>query len=84
VANPLPEAAQLDPPLHERLVADALSAAESASVRGKEITPFLLEYIHERTEHASVSVNLEIVSGNCALAAEIARAWSELRHSDAP
>ena len=76
VANPLPEAAQLDPALHDRLLADALAAAQAGSVRGKEITPFLLDYIHEHTDHASVDVNLEIVRRNCRLGAEIARAWS--------
>jgi pseudouridine-5'-phosphate glycosidase len=79
VANPVPQEAQLDPALHDRLLADGLDAAEAASVRGKDITPFLLEYIHQHTDHASVAVNLEIVRGNCALAAEIARAWSELQ-----
>ena len=82
VANPLPEGAQLDPALHDRLLAAALDAADSASVRGKEITPFLLEYIHEHTERTSVAVNLEIVRGNCRLAAEIARSWSALQAED--
>ena len=81
VANPLPEPAQLDPALHDRLLADALDAAEAASVRGKEITPFLLEYIHEHTDRTSVAVNLEIVGGNCKLGAEIARAWSAVQQS---
>ena len=36
-------------------------------MRGKEITPFLLDYIHRHTDGASVAVNLEIVRGNCAL-----------------
>ena len=76
VANPLPESAQLDPELHDRLISEALTAADAASVRGKEITPFLLDYIHEHTGRRSVEVNLEIVRGNCRLAAEIARAWS--------
>jgi pseudouridylate synthase len=75
VANPLPEAAQLDPVTHDRLLAEALEAAEAASVRGKEITPFLLDYIHEHTDRESVAVNLEIVRGNCRLGAEIARSW---------
>ncbi len=75
VANPLPESAQLDPALHDRLLGDALEAAEAASVRGKDITPFLLEYIHEHTGRASVAVNLDIVRGNCRLGADIARAW---------
>jgi pseudouridine-5'-phosphate glycosidase len=76
VANPLPVTAQLDPVLHDRLLAEALGAAEAAAVRGKAITPFLLDYVHEHTDRASVEVNLEIVRGNCRLAAEIARAWS--------
>ncbi len=76
VANPLPAAAQLDPGLHDRLLADALAAAEVGSVRGKDITPFLLEYIHEHTGRASVAVNLDIVRGNCRLGADIARAWA--------
>ena len=81
VANPLPEAAQLDPALHERLLAEALDAAAAASVRGKDITPFLLDYIHEHTDRTSVAVNLEIVRGNCKLGAGIARAWSALQQS---
>jgi len=83
VANPLPAAAQLDPALHDRLLADALDAAKAASVRGKDITPFLLDYIHEHTGRASVAVNLEIVRGNCRLGAEIARAWSALMRGGA-
>ena len=76
VANPLPESAQLDPALHDRLLAEALAAAEAGSVRGKAVTPFLLEYMHEHTGRASVAVNLDIVRGNCALGADIARAWA--------
>jgi pseudouridine-5'-phosphate glycosidase len=79
VANPLPEAAQLDPALHDRLLSEALDAADAESVRGKDITPFLLDYIHEHTDRHSVSVNLEIVRGNCRLGAAIARAWSAVR-----
>ena len=50
-------------------------------VRGKEITPFLLDYIHEHTGRTSVAVNLEIVRGNCRVGADIARSWSALRAS---
>jgi pseudouridylate synthase len=80
VANPLPEASQLDPTVHDRLLAEALRAAEASSVRGKDITPFLLDYVHEHTGRSSVPVNLEIVRRNCALAAEIARSWSAVWH----
>jgi len=76
VANPVPQASQLDPALHDRLLAEALQAAEAAAVKGKAITPFLLDYVHDHTDGGSVDVNLEIVRGNCRLAAEIARVWS--------
>jgi pseudouridine-5'-phosphate glycosidase len=84
VANPLPEAAQLDPVVHDRLLGAALGAADAASVRGKAITPFLLDYIHEHTGRSSVEVNLEIVRGNCRLGADIARAWSALQAGPRP
>jgi pseudouridine-5'-phosphate glycosidase len=76
VANPLPESAQLDPEIHDRLLDEALEAAQWAAVTGKDITPFLLDYIHSHTDGTSVEVNLEIVRGNCRLAAEIAAAYS--------
>jgi pseudouridylate synthase len=79
VANPVPESAQLDPALHDRLLADAIEAADAGSIRGKDITPFLLDYIHRHTERTSVAVNLEIVVGNCRLGADIARARATLR-----
>jgi pseudouridine-5'-phosphate glycosidase len=69
VANPLPESAQLDPAIHDRLLTEALEAARAAGVTGKAITPFLLDYIHSQTRGTSVDVNLEIVRGNCRLAA---------------
>jgi pseudouridine-5'-phosphate glycosidase len=39
VANPLPESAQLDRDVHDRLLTEALEAAQAASVTGKDITP---------------------------------------------
>ncbi len=81
VANPLPLSAQLDPELHDRLLADALAAASEAEVTGKDITPFLLDHIHSRTQGASVDVNLEIVRSNCRLAAEIASAYTPMANA---
>jgi pseudouridine-5'-phosphate glycosidase len=84
VANPLPETVQLDPELHDRVLEEALAAAEAGSVRGKEITPFLLEYVHEHTEGQSLTSNLEIVRRNCSLAGAIARAWSDIQAAVGP
>jgi pseudouridine-5'-phosphate glycosidase len=76
VANPLPESAQLDRATHDRLLAEALDAAQAGGVSGKDITPFLLDFIHSKTGGTSVDVNLEIVRGNCRLAASIASAYA--------
>jgi pseudouridylate synthase len=72
VANPLPPAEQLDPVLHDRVLAEGLIAAEAAGVRGKDVTPFLLDYLAEETSGASLDANVELVLRNARLAAEIA------------
>jgi len=72
VANPLPEAEQLDPALHDRVLAEGLAAAQAAGVRGKDATPFLLERFHRETGGESLRANVALVKANAALAAELA------------
>ena len=74
VANPLPEAEQLDPELHARVLGDGLAAAERAGATGKDATPFLLDFFHRETGGASLEVNIRIVLRNAGLAARIAAA----------
>jgi pseudouridine-5'-phosphate glycosidase len=72
VANPAPE--PLDADLHGRVLAGALHAADRAGVRGKDVTPFLLEYFHRETHGASLTANVALVRANARLAARIAGA----------
>ena len=72
VANPLPPDQQLDPALHDRVLADGLAAAESAGVTGKETTPFLLDYLARETGGESLEANVRLVLRNAGLAARIA------------
>ena len=74
VANPLPAGEQLDPELHERVLAGALEAAAAAGVAGKDITPFLLGFLHRETGGRSLEVNVRLVRHNARLAAQIAAA----------
>jgi Uncharacterized enzyme involved in pigment biosynthesis len=76
VANPVPEDQQLDPGLHDRVLAEALAAARDAGVTGQAITPFLLDHLVRGTDGASLEANLAAVRGNVRLAAEIAACWS--------
>ena len=78
VANPLPVDKQLDPAVHDRVLAQALRAAEAAGVRGKAVTPFLLDFMRQATDGQSVAVNLDVARGNITLAGQIAAAWSAL------
>jgi pseudouridine-5'-phosphate glycosidase len=72
VANPLPPDEQLDPALHDRVLDEALAAAARESIRGKEITPFLLERLRTGTGGESLRANIRLVLRNAALAGEIA------------
>lgn len=72
IANPLPVAEQLDPALHERVLAEALAAAEREGVRGREVTPFLLGRFHAETGGESLRANVRLVIANARLAARIA------------
>jgi pseudouridylate synthase len=72
VANPLPPDEQLDPALHDRVLAEALIAAQAVGVRGKDVTPFLLDHLAEETQGASLEANVRLVLRNARLAAEIA------------
>jgi pseudouridine-5'-phosphate glycosidase len=70
VANPVIN--QISPELHNRLLQEGLAAAERAAVRGKAVTPFLLEFFHANSGGESLRVNIEIIKSNAALAAQIA------------
>jgi len=74
IANPVALDAQLDPALHARVLDAGLLALQRQSIRGKAITPFLLEYFREHTGGASLQVNLNLVRANARLATQIAAA----------
>ncbi|HVL96181.1 MAG TPA: pseudouridine-5'-phosphate glycosidase [Solirubrobacteraceae bacterium] len=72
LANPLPAHAQLDPELHDRVLAEGLAAAAHEGVAGKAMTPFLLERFHRKTGGESLRANVRLVLGNATLAAAVA------------
>lgn len=76
VANPVPQEEQLDPELHDRVLAEALSACAERGITGQAVTPFLLGYLVRATGGASLEANLAAVRGNVRLGARIARAWA--------
>ncbi|TLQ46637.1 pseudouridine-5'-phosphate glycosidase [Streptomyces marianii] len=74
VARPVPEDEQLDPALHDRVLAEALDECRERGIGGQAVTPFLLDFLMKRTGGASLEANLAAVRGNVRLAARIAAA----------
>jgi pseudouridine-5'-phosphate glycosidase len=77
LANPAPE--PLDATLHQRVLASALQAAQTAGVRGKDVTPFLLDHFHRESGGASLAANVALVRANARLAAQVAVQLAEPR-----
>ena len=77
VANPLPTALQLDPGVLDDAMGEALALASEQGIRGKAVSPFLLDRIQQVTGGVSVRVNLQIARGNIELAGQISSAWSQ-------
>jgi pseudouridine-5'-phosphate glycosidase len=79
VANPVPFDRQLDPDVHDRLLIQALHAADEAGLRGKAVSPFLLDFFQRESGGRSLEVNLDLAANNVAVAGAIAIAWSTPR-----
>ncbi|MFD9417023.1 pseudouridine-5'-phosphate glycosidase [Streptomyces goshikiensis] len=79
VAHPVPEAEQLDPQLHDRVLAEALAECRERGITGQAVTPFLLGHLVRATGGASLEANLAAVRGNVRLGARIAGAWAARR-----
>ena len=72
IANPIPEADELDAASIEARIAEAIRGAEAEGVSRKELTPFLLKRIFELTEGKSLVANIALVENNAKVAAQIA------------
>lgn len=76
LANPIAPGDELDPALHDRTLRAGLDAAAAAGVRGKDVTPFLLDFFHRETAGASLAANVALVLSNARLAAAVAVAYA--------
>ncbi|UZQ83313.1 pseudouridine-5'-phosphate glycosidase [Thermoanaerobacter sp. RKWS2] len=72
IANPIPEEYALDKAYIDKAIEDALYEAEKRNIKGKEITPFLLDKIKDLTQGESLKANIELVKNNAHVGAKIA------------
>jgi pseudouridine-5'-phosphate glycosidase len=77
VANPIPVADELPAESYERALATALADAERQQVRGRDVTPFLLERLRALSAGESVRANLALLRNNARVAAQLATALAQ-------
>ncbi|UXU57452.1 pseudouridine-5'-phosphate glycosidase [Staphylococcus agnetis] len=78
IANPVPEADQLDKAYIDTIINDAVKEAEQKGIHGKDSTPFLLSKIVEKTNGKSLATNIKLVENNAVVGAQIAVSYSKL------
>ena len=81
IANPIPEPYAMDHETINQKNEQAILNAEKHSVKGKDITPYLLSKIKDITRGESLESNIQLVYNNAKLGAELAKALA--KHQDA-
>lgn len=81
IVNPPPADSALARAEIESLVVSALGAAELAGIRGKSVTPFLLEEVGRTSHGKTLETNIALLIANASLAARIAVAYSAQNNS---
>ena len=78
VTNPIPEAYAMPEEEMNARIAQAIDDANQQGIKGKKLTPFLLDRIKTLTDGKSLEANIKLVLNNARLGAEIAKALCAL------
>ena len=76
VCAPVPADSEVAADVLEEILAAALVEAERERIGGRELTPFLLSRMSERSGGATLRANIALLENNARIAAQIARAVS--------
>ena len=72
IANPLPATQEIATDVMETHILRALEAAAAEKIGGKDVTPFLLQYIAAHTGGESLEANIALIKHNAQLGAKVA------------
>ena len=72
IANPIPKEYEMGETEIEKHILKALSEANAQHIKGKEVTPFILQYIAKNTDGESLEANIALIKNNARVAASIA------------
>jgi pseudouridine-5'-phosphate glycosidase len=73
LARPPDESLDVEP-----LIEEGLAEANRRGIRGQALTPFVLSYLHEKSDGRTIELNKRLIAENAGLAAEVAVAYSKL------
>ena len=76
--NPPPSASALRKQDVDAWIARALQSAAAAGIRGKAVTPYLLDYLANASQGQTLKTNIALLVNNARVAAQIAKAYSAL------
>lgn len=79
VCVPVPEDAEIPADTLQEVLDEALNEAQGRNIAGRELTPFLLSRMAERSGGATLSSNIALLEKNARVAAEIACALTRGR-----
>ena len=82
IANPVPEADEIPHPIIAKVIDEALAEAEAEGIKGKEVTPYLLSLIRQKTDGASLACNQALVMNNARVGAKIAIAYAAIAYAE--
>lgn len=72
VANPVPATFEIPRDVIEPIIEESLAKARQQEIKGKALTPYLLNSIYNLSSGMSINTNIELVKNNAILASRIA------------
>ena len=79
VCNPIPYKYSIDSLLIENSINSSIKTAKEKNIKGKDLTPFLLEKITSITKGKTLKSNIELMINNARLSSKIAIEFNKIR-----
>ena len=72
IFNPVPKNKSIDEKLIKKWINFSIDKAKINSIKGKELTPFLIKEINKLSKNKTLEANIELIINNAALAGKLA------------
>ena len=72
IFNPLPKNISIDKNLVEKWIKKSVEKAKKNMIKGKELTPYLIQEINSLSNNQTLKTNMEIIINNALIAGRLA------------